>query len=61
MCGEIFAKVKAIEQLVGSNIMNWYRTPPRKKLRIMSTQARLHIDRAKKLHTNRLAAREAHR
>ena len=58
MGGEIIAKIKALEEVVGSEIINRYRTPPRKKLRIMTTQARLHIDRAKALRINELAAQE---
>ena len=55
---EITAKIKALEEVVESEIINRYRIPPRKKLRIMSTQARLHIDRAKALWINGLAAQE---
>ena len=36
MGGEIVAKIRALEQVVGSEIMNWYKVPPKKKLIIMS-------------------------
>ena len=55
MGGGIIARIKALEALVGSEIINRYIIPPRKKLRIMSTQARLHIDRAEALQINGLA------
>ena len=58
MGGEIIAKIKALEEVVGSEIINRYRIPPRKKLRIRSTQARLHIDRAEALRINGLAVQE---
>ena len=56
--GEITAKIKALEEVVGSEIMNRYRIPPIKKLMIMSTQNCLHIDRAKAMRIRELAARE---
>ena len=61
MGGEIVLKMKVLEQVIWSNILNRYRLPPRKKLQIMSTQAYLHIDREKALRINGLATREAHR
>ena len=59
--GEIVAKIKALEQVVGTDIMNWYRIPPRKKLKIMSTKICLNLDRAKALRIHGLAAREGRR
>ena len=56
--GEITAKIKALEEVVKSEIMNRYRIPPRKKLMIMSTQKRLHIDRAEAMRIRGLATRE---
>ena len=61
MGGEIVAKIKALEQVVGIDIMNRYRIPPRKKLGIMSTRIRLHLDRAEALRIHGLAAREGRR
>ena len=55
--GEITAKIKALEEVVGSEIMNRYRIPPRKKLRIMSTQNHLHIDRVESVRIRGLAAK----
>ena len=61
MGGEIVAKIKALEQVVGTDIINRYRVPPRKNLRIMSTRIRLHLDRAKALRIHGLAAKEGRR
>ena len=54
MGGEIVAKIKVLEQVIGSDII----IPLRKKLRIMSKQARLYIDIAKALQINGLITRE---